>query len=89
MNTTDHAARAASSRGIPIADVVSIALERIGTQRARSWAVLVGYAEGFRGASNGDVVWAIVRGDALATVMFRRSDQPSTPAAFDVERVIA
>jgi len=89
MNITEHASRAATTRGIPIADVVSIALERIGTRRAASWAVLVGYAEGFRGFSNGDVVWAIVRGDTLATVMFRRSDQPSTPAAFDVEGVIA
>lgn len=89
MNITGHAERQAATRGIDVAEVVSIALERMAGQRADSWAILVGYAEGFRGFSNGDVVWAIVRGDTLATVMFRRSDQPSTPAAFGVERVVA
>jgi hypothetical protein len=90
MNITGHAKRQAASRGIDSAEVVSIVLERIaGKGSASSWAVLVGYAEGFRGFSNGDVVWAIVRGNTLCTVMYRRQDQPSTPAAFEVKRVVA
>lgn len=90
MNISDHAKRQAASRLIPVEDVVSIALERMAGERAESWAILVGFTEdGFRGFSNGDVVWAIVRGDALATVMYRRQDQPSTPTAFGVERVVA
>lgn len=38
--------------------------------------------------SNGDTVWAIVRGGTVATVMLRRSTQPTTPAAFGVDRVL-
>ena len=37
--------------------------------------------------SNGNEVWAIVRNRRLVTVMLRRSTQPKTAAAFDVERV--
>jgi hypothetical protein len=37
--------------------------------------------------SNGDEVWAICRGGFVKTVMLRRSTQPKTPAAFDVDRV--
>lgn len=89
MNITEHAKRQAATRGIDVAEVVSIVHERVPVREAQSYAVLVGYCEGWRGASNGDVVWAIVRGDALATVMFRRSDQPSVAGAFGVERVVA
>lgn len=93
MNITEHAKRQAGIRGVDVHEVVSICLERIGREtdgRARSYAVLVGYVDdGFRGFSNGDVVWGIVRGGELRTVMFRRSSQPSTPTALDVERVVA
>jgi hypothetical protein len=61
----------------------------------RSWcatttdvAVFVGWAEGWAGGSNGDEVWAIVRAGAVSTVMFRRADQPATPVALRVERVV-
>ena len=37
--------------------------------------------------SNGDTVWAIVRGGRVVTVMFRRSAQPQTPAALYVDTV--
>lgn len=39
-------------------------------------------------ASNGDTVWAIIRGGRVTTVMLRRSTQPTTPAAFDVATVL-
>lgn len=38
--------------------------------------------------SNGDELWAVVRGGRVVTIMFRRSDQPRTPEAFRVARVI-
>ena len=37
--------------------------------------------------SNGDTVWAIIRNGRIITIMFRRSIQPTTPAAFKVEYV--
>lgn len=37
--------------------------------------------------SNGDEVWAIVRGRNLVTIMLRRSSQPKTPAALKVAKV--
>lgn len=89
LKVSAHAGRQAAVRGIDTADVVSIVDERVPERQRASYAVLVGYTDGFRGFSNGDVVWAIVRGDLLTTVMFRRDDQPSTPAAFGVERVVA
>lgn len=37
--------------------------------------------------SNGDAVWAIIRGQRLVTIMLRRSTQPSTASALKVEKV--
>lgn len=37
--------------------------------------------------SNGNEVWAIVRGRRLVTVMLRRAEQARRPSAFDVEAV--
>lgn len=37
--------------------------------------------------SNGDEVWAIVRGHSITTVMLRRSDQPATNEALRVSVV--
>ena len=45
----------------------------------------VGEAWGDR--SNGNQVWAIVRYGELRTVMLRRSTQPATPQAFNVDKV--
>ena len=94
MRHTDHAERAAASRSIPLADVIGAAQERLDAHRiaveTADAAVLVGYTDdGWQGFSNGNVVWAIIRDGVLATVMFRREDQPSTPAALRVRTVIA
>lgn len=45
-----------------------------------------GYA-GARATSHGDYVWAILVDGKVITVMYRRSSQPATPAAFDVDEV--
>lgn len=37
--------------------------------------------------SNGNRVWFILRDGVVTTVMLRRSTQPETPEAFDVEKV--
>ena len=96
MDITPHAAGQAASRDIPVADIVDIAYERLTSRNIRcdrntDAAILIGYAEngGWQGASNGNVVWAIIRGGTLATVMYRREDQPSTPQALRVRTVIA
>lgn len=89
MDISAHASRQAEARGIRTTDVLSIVFERTtAAQCARSVAVFLGWAEGFRGGSNGDEVWAIVRGACVATVMFRRGDQPATPAALRVAEVV-
>lgn len=46
-----------------------------------------GYA-GDRATSHGDQVWAILGDGVVITVMYRRSSQPKTPAAFDVDEVL-
>lgn len=38
--------------------------------------------------SNGNEVWAVVRGGVARTVMFRRSTQPRAARSFDVARVV-
>ncbi len=40
-----------------------------------------------REESNGDQLWAICRNRKVVTWMFRRSNQPATKAALQVERV--
>lgn len=37
--------------------------------------------------SNGDEIWAIIRGGRLITIMFRRSTQPMTAESLRVEKV--
>lgn len=37
--------------------------------------------------SNGDEVWAIIRGRNLVTIMLRRSTQPKTASALKVDKV--
>jgi uncharacterized membrane protein len=89
MDITGHATRQAETRGIPVDTVLGIVAERAtAAQCAGSVAVFCGWLEGFRGASNGDEVWAIVREGTLATVMFRRDSQPATPAALRVSEVV-
>lgn len=90
---TNHAKLQAETRNIPIQDVYDAALERLTAERvdakSTSVAVRVGETtEGWKGGSNGNIVWAIVREGVLHTVMFRRIDQPSTSQALRVMRVI-
>lgn len=87
MDMETHADRQARTRGIDPAEVRAIVAERVG-RPAGSVAVFCGWAEGWAGGSNGDEVWAIVRAGAVSTVMFRRADQPATPVALRVERVV-
>jgi hypothetical protein len=90
MNISVHAKQQAELRGLDVAEVADIALERTAGKVAQSFAVLVGYCEDtIRGGSNGDIVWAIVRGNTLATVMYRRSTQTRERSSFGVERVVA
>lgn len=86
MDITRHAASQATTRGIDPREVCAIVAER--TADTRSVAVFCGWAEGFRGASNGNDVWAVVRDGTVVTVMFRRGDQPATPQALRVDRVV-
>lgn len=46
-----------------------------------------GYS-GDRSTSHGDQVWAILGDGVVITVMYRRSSQPKTPEAFDVDEVM-
>jgi len=38
--------------------------------------------------SNGDEVWAIIRQGSVTTIMLRRSNQPRTPEALRVDKVL-
>ena len=94
MRVNPHAEAQAKMRNIPIEDIVAIAQERLAKARLNPQntevAILVGYTDdGWQGASNGNVVWAIIRFGQLVTTMFRREDQPSTPQALRVREVIA
>lgn len=56
----------------------------------RRIAVRLGTLEavaGNRAASHGNTVWAILGDGTVITVMYRRSTQPKTPEAFDVDEV--
>jgi hypothetical protein len=90
---TDHARRACETRAIPVEAVQAIVdskLTEANYTRARDIAVFVGRTRdrGSLVGSNGDCVWAIVRDGEVATVMLRRSNQPSTRAALRVDAVI-
>lgn len=73
---------------------VTDALERVTAHRYKaSVAVRVArlsqaYGDPWSDASNGSDVWAVIRGGRVATVMLRRKQQPTNPAAFGVERVV-
>lgn len=94
MNITEHAKQQAASRNIPVSDVVDAAIDRLTERGIRlnntvDAAIFVGTTEGgWTGFSNGNCVWAIIRGGTLATVMYRREDQPSTTEALRVKVVI-
>ena len=91
MQVTTHASDQMRCRAIP-EDVALAVIDRKLTKggwRGEDVAVYLGRTND-RGAligSNGDQVWAIIRGGRVHTVMLRRSDQPSTPQALRVRRV--
>lgn len=91
MNLTSHARQRAEQRGLSLP--LSLRLDP-----SLSYAVRLGrvtsnvdgqpadhYA---RTESNGEWQWAIVRQGRVVTSMRRRGDQPSTPAALRVDRVV-
>lgn len=57
----------------------AVCVQRIGKQINAAWGE----------ASNGDEVWIVVRCGQVRTVMLRRSTQPKTPEAFNVQYVYA
>ena len=95
MNTTTHAAERAFSRisdaGLSGAKVLEAAEAVAKKVPCASAAVLMTTLPETQGEfwveSNGSQVWAIVRGGRVATLMLRRTDQPSTAEAMRVDRV--
>ena len=57
---------------------VAVRVARLTSVRGDAWS----------DGSNGSDVWAIVRDGSVVTVMLRRKQQPTNPAAFNVDRVI-
>lgn len=95
MISTPHALGRMAERLSPAdRQRVSDALARVESRRYRSSVAVrvarlsapVGTPWGAE--SNGSDVWAVVRDGAIVTVMLRRKQQPTNPAAFGVERVI-
>lgn len=75
-------------------DRVTVALANVNAHKYRQ-AVAVrvarlsrSYGDPWSDASNGSDVWAVIRGGSVVTVMLRRKQQPTNPAAFGVERVV-
>ena len=92
VEMTPHAARQCETRSIPVAAVQQVIDSKLAqlARPAASVAVFVGRTQD-RGSligSNGECVWAIVRDGAVATVMLRRGNQPSTRQALRVDAVI-
>lgn len=78
--------------GLPVAYIESRVRGLDGQYRAEDVAVRLALLPRSVGAfpdSNGNEVWAIVRGGQVKTVMLRRSDQPATPTALRVNKVIS
>jgi len=89
---TDHARRQCAARELPVEAIEVIVTSKLAESnlRAESVAVFVGRVRGHDSivASNGECVWAIVRGGVIATVMCRRGTQPATRGALRVDAVI-
>ena len=90
---TDHAKRACETRSIPVnavQAVVDAKLAAISYRGVDDIAVFVGRTQdrGSLVGSNGECVWAIVRGGEVATVMLRRGNQPATKVALRVDAVV-
>jgi hypothetical protein len=96
MNTTrapkmtPHARRQCESRSFP-ADVIEHVVDvKLAGGEYESAAIFVGRTpdRGSLVGSNGECVWAIIRDGEIVTVMLRRGNQPSTPGALRVRKVI-
>lgn len=90
-----HAARQAEVRRITPREIAEIVEERMAAfddavAKTESFAILCGYTEdrGSLVGSNGDEVWAVLREATITTVMLRRGNQPKTPAALRVNKVV-
>lgn len=89
-------ARCAGVRDIPPAAVVAIASDKCSGVNLKTTdvAVLIFTFPAPKGdrysatASNGENLWAIIRGGIILTVYYRRTSQPSDKTAFRVDRVI-
>ena len=91
MGITPHAKRQCETRDFPVEAVLRVVERKLDGRQSESAAVLVGWTKDRGGliGSNGNEVWAIVRGGEIVTVMLRRDDQPKTKAALRVEEVLA
>jgi hypothetical protein len=92
LTFTSHAKDQAATRSLPVEAMAFILEEELKDVdlNGRDVAVFICKTQG-RGTyfgSNGDCIWAIVRGGVVATVMLRRSDQPATKAALRVDAVL-
>jgi hypothetical protein len=88
---TPHAIRQCQGRSLPVEAVQVIVGDKLrATSVSGDVAVFVGRVKGHDSivASNGEQVWAIVRGGVVATVMCRRDGQPNTRGALHVDAVI-
>ena len=93
--TTAHALGRVAERLTPEdRDRVTVALSNVTAHKYRQ-AVAVrvarlsqSYGDAWGDASNGSDVWAVIRGGAVVTVMLRRKQQPTSPGAFGVDRVV-
>jgi hypothetical protein len=87
----DHAIRQCEARNFPLDAVERTILQKMEENGydGRDVAVFVGRVADRGGliGSNGDQVWALVRGGEVITVMLRRSTQPATAAALRVDAV--
>lgn len=95
FSMTPHAIRQAETRRIDPKFIADIVEERMATfddavAKRKSFGILCGFVED-RGSligSNGNEVWAILRDSVITTTMFRRDNQPHTPAALRVDVVL-
>lgn len=88
MTLTPHARRRLASR-LSDADL-ALAMDRLyhlpRSEGRRAVVLVRGEQHGKpRGPSNGDMIVAICRDDTVITIMYRRSNQPLTPDALDVD----
>jgi hypothetical protein len=91
LSFTSHAKDQAATRALPVEAIAFILEEELrGADLRKDLAVFVARTEqrGEYVGSNGNTIWAIIRGGAVVTVMLRRDNQPATASAMHVDSVI-